>query len=366
MKKQRRYTGSVHHDKIRSDLFESLHDDIVISVLCKLSSTASSPSDLISVLLTCKRLNKLGVHPLVLSKSCSKTVAVRAKTWCHEAHRFLKLCVNAGNSEAYYTLGMIRFYCLQNRASGASLLAKAAIRSHAPALYSLALIQFNGSGGMKNDKDLRAGVALCVRAASLGHIDALRELGHCFQDGYGVRKNIHEGRRLLVQANARELASVLRDNPLLSPSLATQIGNNDHQRPVLANSASDFDFGLFSDYGFSLTGREMHPVNKFMVEWFGFGSREDGTPGLGLRMCSYNECGRPETRKNEFRRCSGCGKVNYCSRGCQAHDWRAHHKMECAPMEEWMGHAINDVEEEGNMNGEDVVMEDRTVEIEES
>ena len=87
-------------------------------------------------------------------------------------------------------------------------MAKAAISFHAPALYSLAVIQFNGSGGSKNDKDLRAGVALCARAAFLGHIDALRELGHCLQDGYGIRQNITEGRRFLVQANARELASV--------------------------------------------------------------------------------------------------------------------------------------------------------------
>ncbi|KAI3727047.1 hypothetical protein L1987_66856 [Smallanthus sonchifolius] len=256
------YTAPIQYGKPRSDMFELLHDDIVISILCKLSSTASSPSDFIAVLHTCKRLNKLGFHPLVLSKTCSKALAVRAKNWCEEAHRFLKLCVNAGNTEAYYTLGMI----------------------------------------------------------SLPHVDALRELGHCFQDGYGVRKNIAEGRRLLVQANERELASVLQ-------------------------------------YEFN----QMHPVNRFMVEWFGL--REDGLSGQGLRMCSYKACGRPETRRNEFRRCSGCGKVNYCSRGCQAHDWRVHHREECAPMEMWMGHTIDDVEDDDNVNGYDGVMNDRTVEI---
>ncbi|CAI9280534.1 unnamed protein product [Lactuca saligna] len=373
MKKQR---GAFRR---RSDLFEALPDDIVISILYKLSSTASSPSDFVAVLLTCKRLNNLGLHPLVVSKSCSKALAVRAKNWCEEAHRFLKLCVNAGNTEAYYMLGMIRFYCLQNRGSGASLMAKAAIKSHAPALYSLALIQFNGSGGLKNDKDLRAGVALCARAAFLGHIDALRELGHCLQDGYGVRKNITEGRRLLVQANARELASVLRvfNNSPSPPSSGWQFHNHQQPRPTPPPSyqtgapnpptnPSDFDIQLFSDYGFNLTGRELHPANRFLVEWFG--SREDRFPGLGIRICSYKGCGRPETRKNEFRRCSGCGKVNYCSRGCQAHDWRVHHKVECAPMEEWVGHAIDDVdeEEEDNMNGDDdVVDNDPTVEINE-
>ncbi|MFS7971525.1 putative Zinc finger, MYND-type, tetratricopeptide-like helical domain superfamily [Helianthus anomalus] len=342
--KKLRNEASLQHGKTQSDLFESLHDDMVIFILCKLSSTASSPSDFIAVLHTCKRLNKLGLHPFVLSKSCSKALAVRAKNWCEEAHKFLKLCVNAGNIEAYYILGMIRFYCLQNRGSGASLMAKAAVKSHAPALYSLALLQFNGSGGLKNDKDLGAGVALCARAACLGHPDSLRELAHCLQDGYGVRRNIAEGHRLLVQANSREFASVLR---------------------VLKNKSKhiNFDFGLLNDYGFNQASRQMHPVNKFMVEWFG--SKENGVPGPGLKMCSYKGCGRPETRINEFRRCSGCGKVNYCSRGCQAHDWRLNHKVECAPIEEWMGHAFDDVEEEVNMNGEDYVMDDRTVEIEE-
>lgn len=369
MKKKQR--GADYHGRKRSDLLEALPDDIVISVLCKLTSTASSPSDFIAVLLTCKRLNKLGLHPLVLSKSCSKALAVRATNWCEEAHRFLKLCVNAGNTEAYYTLGMIRFYCLQNRGSGASLMAKAAIKSHAPALYSLALIQFNGSGGLKNDKDLRAGVALCARAAFLGHIDALRELGHCLQDGYGVRKNITEGRRLLVQANARELASVLRvfNNSPSPPSSGWQFLNHHHHHqppppyPNRPPNPTDFDIQLFSDYGFNLIGRELHPANRFLVEWFG--SRADGYTGQGLRICSFKGCGRPETRRNEFRRCSGCGKVNYCSRGCQAHDWRVHHKVECAPMEEWVGHAIDDVEEEDNMNGDDDVVDDPTVEIDE-
>lgn len=52
-------------------------------------------------------------------------------------------------------------------------MAKAVVKSHAPTLYSLALIQFNDSGGLKKEKDLHVGVVLCARAAFLGHIDAL-------------------------------------------------------------------------------------------------------------------------------------------------------------------------------------------------
>jgi len=39
--------------KGETDLFESLPDDLVISILCKLSSSASCPSDFINVLITC-------------------------------------------------------------------------------------------------------------------------------------------------------------------------------------------------------------------------------------------------------------------------------------------------------------------------
>ncbi|KDP30916.1 hypothetical protein JCGZ_11292 [Jatropha curcas] len=322
----------------KSDLFDELPDDIVVSILCKLSSSASCPSDFINILITCKRLNRLAAHPLVISKAGPKTFAIKAKNWSDSAHRFLKQCLNAGNTEASYTLGMIRFYCLQNRVSGASLMAKAAIKSHAPALYSLAVMQFNGSGGSKNDKDLRAGVALCARAAVLGHIDALRELGHCLQDGYGVAQNITEGRRLLIQANARELESTLRSMLKWQPQ-RQQLHLQEHRQPQPLQYTSCVIMGsmgcpLLSDFGCNVPAREGHPANQFLREWFESGR---GVLGPNLRLCSHSGCGRPETRPHEFRRCSVCGKVNYCSRGCQALDWRLRHKTECIPMEQWHG-----------------------------
>uniref|UniRef100_A0A7N0UXA5 MYND-type domain-containing protein n=1 Tax=Kalanchoe fedtschenkoi TaxID=63787 RepID=A0A7N0UXA5_KALFE len=304
---KRRRTGS---DKcFRTDYFDSLPDDLVISVLCKLSSSAERPADILNVLSTCKRLNELGLNLLVLSKASPKAFEVRASNWSDSAHRFLKNCAESGNIAASYTLGMIRFYCLQNRGGGASLMAKAAIRSYAPALYSLAVIQFNGSGGSKSDKDLRAGVALCGRAAFLGHVDALREFGHCLQDGYGVRQNIAEGRRFLIQANARELFGAVSAPP--SPAPGSLVSWNPP---------------------------EPHPANRFLSEWFG---ERGGCPGEGLRMCSNEGCGRPETRKHEFRRCSVCGVVNYCSRACQALDWKLRHRVECVPVDRW-------IEEEGD------------------
>ncbi|GAB4828623.1 hypothetical protein Ancab_018288 [Ancistrocladus abbreviatus] len=323
-----------------SDFFDSLPDDLVVCILCKLSSSASCPADFTNVLITCKRLNGLGLHSMVLSKASPKAFAIKAKNWSESTHRFLKQCADAGNVEACYTLGMIRFYCLQNRGSGASLMAKAAINSHAQALYSLAVIQFNGSGGSKNDKDLRAGVALCARAAFLGHIDALRELGHCLQDGYGVRQNITEGRRFLVQANARELAAVISSNPA-SLTTATRSWLTWNPLPHHHRHVSGSGCPLLSDFGCNVPAPEAHPASRFLAEWF---AERSGSPSPGLRMCSHAGCGRTETRRHEFRRCSVCGMVNYCSRACQALDWKLRHKAECAPMERWL-------EEDGEVDG---------------
>jgi hypothetical protein len=60
---------------------------------------------------------------------------------------------------------------------------------------------------------------------------------------------------------------------------------------------------------------EAESATGFMVNWFKKASR--GVPGgsPGLRLCSHEHCGRVETRRHEFRRCSTCGSVNYCSTG---------------------------------------------------
>lgn len=206
-------------------------------------------------------------------------------------------------------------------------MAKAAMKCHAPALYSLAVIQFNGSGS--TSRDLRAGVALCARASFLGHIDALRELGHCLHDGYGVRRDVDEGRKLLLQANVRELAFVMHavtQSPSSSSSTTSLLTWRDWRLRDCKYLAEAV--GSLGGYD----GGAVQPVDWFMREWF-----ESGCGGLGegLRLCSHIGCGRVETRAHEFRRCSVCGKVNYCSRGCQAVDWKLRHQMECSPVEVW-------------------------------
>jgi hypothetical protein len=242
----------------------------------------------------------------------------------------------------------IRFYCLGSRSGGAALLAKAAVGGHAAALYSLAVIQFNGSGGAKSDRDLRAGAALCARAAALGHVDALRELGHCLQDGYGVRRDPAEGRRLLVSANAREL------------TLALSAAASRHAAGVVVGGGGGGGgCPLLSDFGWSLPEAEPHAANQFMVDWWWASDRcaaqaggkitgESGVDGDGaeLRLCSHVRCGRRETRRHEFRRCSVCGAANYCSRACQALDWKRAHKVQCVPVDRWLLGAVGDAQDQ--------------------
>lgn len=312
------------------DYMDALPDDLVLFILSKLAATASAPSDLLSVHLTCKRLNALGSQDMVFAKASPATLAVKAASWSEPAQRFLKRCADAGNLEACYILGMIRFYCFGSRSGGAALLARAAIGGHAAALYSLAVIQFNGSGGAKSDRDLRAGAVLCARAAALGHVDALRELGHCLQDGYGVRPDPAEGRRLLVAANAREL------------TLALAAAH--HAVAAFPLVSGGGGCPLLSDFGWSLPEAEPHAANQFMVDWWASRGAhaaaakpgESTGGGEELRLCSHVRCGRRETRRHEFRRCSVCGAANYCSRACQALDWKRAHKAQCVPIERWL------------------------------
>ncbi|RLM73322.1 hypothetical protein C2845_PM15G05930 [Panicum miliaceum] len=327
------------------DMFEELPDDLVVSILRDVAASGGSPADLAGAMLTCRRFRELGQSKVVLARASPRCLAVRAKAWSDDAHRFLQRCADAGNLEACYLLGMIRFYCLGSRGSGAALMAAAAVGGHREALYSLAVIQFNGSGGSKDDRDLRAGAALCARAASLGHVDALRELGHCLQDGYGVRRSVPDGRRLLIQANARELAAA--SSSAAAPPPRAGPGNNGGGK-----GASRRHPCLLSDFGCrAAAAGEAHAANRFLVDWFASRPLVQAAAGAGtaaaspeddgaLRLCSQALCGRPETRRHEFRRCSVCGVVNYCSRACQALHWKMAHKAECTPMDRWLDAAV--------------------------
>jgi len=51
-----------------------------------------------------------------------------------------------------------------------------------------------------------------------------------------------------------------------------------------------------------------------------------------MYKCWNKNCDKKETKKGtEFKNCSRCQSVMYCSKKCQSSDWRTKHKFECIP-----------------------------------
>ncbi|KAJ3671879.1 hypothetical protein LUZ60_007958 [Juncus effusus] len=296
--------------------FDVLSDDLIVDISCKISATANSPSDLISLKLTCKRFEALVMDKFVLAKATGKSVWISPKSWSEPAHRFLTQCADAGNIEAIYFLGMIEFYCHSRHAIGASLLARAAESFHPEAMYSLAVIQFNGSGYLKGgphcQHNPQNALRLCDLSASVCHPDSLREVGYCLWNGRDPSHCPRLAASYILKAEEVEL-----QNSSGSPS-----GSPNH---------SD-DGTIITNYGFYMeNGRKVHPANRFLLEWWWLMDKDQNNreEDHGLKLCGHMFCGRRETRNCEFRRCSICGKTAYCSYACQEIDWKMEHRNMC-------------------------------------
>ncbi|KAJ7073756.1 hypothetical protein C8F01DRAFT_2261 [Mycena amicta] len=57
--------------------------------------------------------------------------------------------------------------------------------------------------------------------------------------------------------------------------------------------------------------------------------------GLSLAACDNIACGRIDS-KTEFRRCSACQAVYYCSTACQEADWEDGHRDSCSTRPPWV------------------------------
>lgn len=138
---------------------------------------------------------------------------------------------------------------------------------------------FNGSGGSDESKYPEDGAVLCTRASYLGHMHATYDLAHCYANGLGVGKDVDEAKRL------RRRASSLKKSPM--------------QRCQV-------------------------DVHRFMREWYESGR---GVLAEGLWICSYNKCGRVETRVREFPVCKHCRTMRYCSHACRELHHSRHRKF---------------------------------------
>ncbi|CAI7913489.1 unnamed protein product [Closterium sp. NIES-54] len=186
--------------------------DILRVIMVKVVSRAHSPAQLGNVMLSCRALRALCWSQQALTAVTPAVLHIRASQWSPRANRFLSACAAAGNAPAAYFLGMITFYSFGNYAEGVKLLAKAALAGHAAAMYVLSVVHFNGSGMAQAQRNLPVALALCARAASLGHTPAMRELGYCLHDGYGLPRDAAQAQQLLLEAEALETAEKARAN----------------------------------------------------------------------------------------------------------------------------------------------------------
>ncbi|CAI5525713.1 unnamed protein product [Closterium sp. Naga37s-1] len=211
---------------------ENLPDELLTTILSMVAARASTPQDFLSCRLASSHLRRISLLPEILAVLPSPALACPAKHYTLACRSFLSACAAAGNAEAAFLLGMVEFYCLERVASGMKRLVQAAKAGQAAALHSLSIIHFNGSGlptsGVEGsgaaegggaaegdagrrklwgNRKVGMGMLLCVAAAKAGHPDALRELGLCLQDGFGIKRSVAQGRLLLVEANLRELAN---------------------------------------------------------------------------------------------------------------------------------------------------------------
>lgn len=78
----------------------------------------------------------------------------------------------------------------------------------------------------------------------------------------------------------------------------------------------------------------------FSPIWKITGAKEwlrDSEPLLKLKPCFAIGCGRVEETLGEWRMCMGCKQVSYCSRVCQARDWKVgRHRPVCKDIQDKM------------------------------
>lgn len=75
-------------------------------------------------------------------------------------------------------------------------------------------------------------------------------------------------------------------------------------------------------------------------EWYVFSEVRYGPRRMGYRKCDNRGCFKTETLLVEsiFPQCSRCKKATYCSRDCQAADWKNRHKILCKQAKAEMHH----------------------------
>ncbi|MGK3744378.1 MAG: hypothetical protein ACI8RD_000375 [Bacillariaceae sp.] len=58
---------------------------------------------------------------------------------------------------------------------------------------------------------------------------------------------------------------------------------------------------------------------------YGIGDSQE----VPFHECDGPGCGKEQSKQNKFKKCSRCWGRKYCSKECQAKDWKGRHKLQC-------------------------------------
>ncbi|CAI5981128.1 unnamed protein product [Closterium sp. NIES-65] len=200
--------------------FDTLPDELISAILAKVVATSTNPACLAFLRSVSRRFYRLMADPTVLRFVAPRALLPHPAAWAAQtscsappqpspastlappapspstlalppsastttlagrsASRFMLLCGLAGNVDALFLLGMIKFYCQRDSRSGACLLVRAAEEGHVGALHALAAINAHGSGGSAADANPAVAAEVLWHAAVRGSRSALQELGHSY------------------------------------------------------------------------------------------------------------------------------------------------------------------------------------------
>lgn len=294
---------------------ETLPQELVRKILEHVSQTAASPADLCGAACVSTLFHATAYDQDVLKNAGAATMMVKKVHSFPQSLHFLDRIRLTGSVDALYMMGMVRFYVCMEYGIGGEMLAKAAGKDHAPALYQCAVTLINGSGGTKLDACDEGANELLYRATALGYRPAAFELAMRIKmrlkKGGVAKKRGRAIVRIARGGNFGRLTSILakvvrrKSYPFSSSFLpaALIVDQSRKSTPKAAASPAQQD-------SWGALARAAHKTLQ-------------NNP-VGAYGCYNPACGRSAPGRTEFRTCSDCDVAQYCSMYCWAEDRDRH------------------------------------------
>ena len=227
-----------------------------------------------------------------------------------------------------------------------SLYRKAADQGHSHAQYQLGLFEFERNNASEACRLFEA-------AASQGHMSALGQMGKLYRDGRGVEQDFVKAARLLT-ISAKLQSTELHVHAMLGRFFFNGTGGL-HQsmirsmyylKPAIEGVEScAATMKLYASILFILSVRAYpdcliapsgHNVKPEVLFWYRRANAKFTSAGSIQAVESYEStikelcgCCFRTLSTDKPKCCIECRAVYYCSRECQAADWKAGHKKDC-------------------------------------